>query len=349
MTKDVALASGLTQTPISSRSSIPSLTLRPASIVHVMRTATIIIALFVATILIVPLQTVDAQVFNWAGEWISTPQDVLIVVDKRSDARGWQELVDDLTQIKRYSITIDQTDRDIAVHFPRSYANPLNGVRFPIAGDRTDLLTFGEHWEKQLFNSRPVNSTLELLVTKWNGAWKTDDPERSIPQPGDYRQYLKLYRGKSPTELMLGVAVTSQLGELSYVQLFSRATETLVVPPAAKGSLELVSISPAADARVNRDDVLSADLSYSVSDFIQRRFFIKASAQSTQRDRWQTVGIDIELSATRGRVQVRLPFSDIIDNPDIAKPLRLRFSLQQRVGELGSSISVAETHVTPYR
>lgn len=290
-----------------------------------------------------------AQVFNWAGEWRSDGSQVLIVTNVQTKGTAWDPMAKELAAATSYVLSIDQSSDTIRLTFPGTL-NPLNLPAYPLDSGRTEVFDQGEFWMKRVMSSRSSESSVELAATTSSGLWKDGKPETAVSTAKDMKLRFKLLRGKTPIEMLLTVTVANESGELSYMQIFDRATETVTIPPASKGTLDLMTVSPAVNARISRADVLSAELSYSVATFKTGRFFINVLAQSTTPDRMQMVNdADVELLTSAGRVRISVPMGSIVDNPSVAKPIRLKFSLQQRIGELGASIAVATTDVIAYR
>ena len=115
----------------------------------------------------------------------------------------------------------------------------------------------------------------------------------------------------------------------------------VVISPA---TLRLLSVRPVSGSRVSRDSVIVADLSYTVERFETGRFIVMALAEQAKGTSTMGRGADIEhpvLRAATGRVTLSYPLRHIWDDPEVIRPFRITFNLDQegfRVATVGPVI-----------
>ena len=108
--------------------------------------------------------------------------------------------------------------------------------------------------------------------------------------------------------------------------------------------IELLSVVPPLSEPMAPTALVVATLRYSIPDFRPDTFLISpqfnattAGATSSGADEdWQV------LTSAAGEARVSFPLAEVLQNPSVAKPLRMRFFLHERLGG-GRTNAIART------
>jgi ketosteroid isomerase-like protein len=124
-------------------------------------------------------------------------------------------------------------------------------------------------------------------------------------------------------------------------------TETVTAPEPSPGSIELVSLAPQSGSGIGKDTTVNAELSYAVEQF-EPGFFLVMADFATTKPGISTMGVGVPvkqpiLIRPKGRVSLAYPIAAVWDDKDVKAPFELRFCLQQLIGMLGMSRTVACT------
>lgn len=117
-------------------------------------------------------------------------------------------------------------------------------------------------------------------------------------------------------------------------------------------TLDVLGVVPAKGEPVSRDSVIVAQLGYSVTNFRDGQFFVMPQlatrhSAATRSGRTPAEGFPV-LKNAAGTLSFSLPLADVWDDPDIRRPFRIWFYLNESAGPQQSRV-VAKTGPIEYK
>jgi hypothetical protein len=135
--------------------------------------------------------------------------------------------------------------------------------------------------------------------------------------------------------------------ELSLLCVLSLVTVCLLfagIPtPKSTGTIKLISLAPEDGSSVGRDSVVAAELQFTIDNFKARkdRYFVSILFQTSGSRAAMfsnSPGDIVMLTEATGTITLAYPLDRVWDDPQLRKPLVVRYFLQERTGKKESIV-----------
>jgi hypothetical protein len=166
----------------------------------------------------------QAQVVsNYSGTWRELAGSTEILDRQDRVPGGWGNFLAGLRQSGDYEVTIQQTQREVAVRFPgRTF---LNGPPYrPDVPESIEVQDIGQYWRKTITTVHSTDGVLTLGNRTLVGWWRDSRPEEVQRQGTELSVIHTLRLQQGGIELSIVTTVADEKGSASYRRVLSRVS-----------------------------------------------------------------------------------------------------------------------------